>query len=124
VLRDFPVPRDPLELRAARDGEEMLAQEDPTDRRAPLGSEDLRDPKDREEIKVTWETMGREVRRATVASPGCRVFLDLLAQQVSKERQVSSDQVAKGGPPGRLDLQERKGIWDHQDLWDLPVHED
>lgn len=70
------------------------------------------------------ETTERGVRRDTVASPVYRVFLDLLAQQVSREHQVSLDQAAKGGHLDQSDPQERKGTsgrtgrWDHLEAGD------
>lgn len=73
---------------------------------------------------MTWVIMEKEGRRDTEASLVCRVFQDLQVQQVSRELQESSDQMAQGDHLGLLDLLERKdtldsrGRWDHLELAD------
>lgn len=68
---------------------------------------------------MTWVTMEREVRRDIEVSPVCRVFLDLQAQQVSREPQELSDQAAPGDLLDLLDPMERKDMWDSLGQWDL-----
>lgn len=68
---------------------------------------------------MTWVIMEREGRRDTEASLVCRVFQDLQVQQVSRELQESSDQVARGDHLGLSGLLERKDTLDSRGRWDL-----
>lgn len=67
---------------------------------------------------MTWETMEREVRRDIEGSQVCRVFLDRLVPQESREPQESLDQAAKGVPQDQSGLREKKATLDSLGPWD------
>lgn len=76
------------------------------------------DPKDLEVIKVTMETEGTGVRRATEASLVFRVFLVLLAQMENKEVLESLVHLAQEVLQDLLVLQAKKETLGHLDQSD------